>query len=190
MDEQLEHMINRKLDGELCVDEVLELDKMLIRDPDARQELELSLRIDEIAGSVIEDACSPQAGRATVRPTKSISARRLMWLAAGPLAAAACLALWVLSSGMFNSSPDRSLRESDVLDRQMLDGAGRPALVNWKGASPYRQIDTSKTYYSLYDEETGNVYMIEVRRTGSTQRNRIPQRPNQGENIVLTSGDM
>ena len=49
IDERTERLITRRLDGELTEDESLDLDKRLIRSPEARQAFEESQRIDMLA---------------------------------------------------------------------------------------------------------------------------------------------
>jgi len=53
IDERTEHLISRKLDGELSEDEALELNKLLIRDPEARGLMEDYARMDRQVGEAV-----------------------------------------------------------------------------------------------------------------------------------------
>ena len=53
IDPQIERLIVRRLDGELTPDEQLELDRVLLKDPAARDLLEAYGRIDRDAGDAL-----------------------------------------------------------------------------------------------------------------------------------------
>jgi len=98
VDEHIERLIVRRLDGELSEPEAAELDRELLRSPEARRLLEEYQRIDAAAAEALAAACRPEAaplppvlpggGRAAVRQ------RWLQWVV--PLAAAAAVAMAVV----------------------------------------------------------------------------------------------
>ncbi|MCB9850552.1 MAG: hypothetical protein H6817_07590 [Phycisphaerales bacterium] len=103
VNEQLERLISRRLDGELTADEQLELDRELLRNPAARQMLEQYAAIDTLAAEVLRDcAARRQAPRLVVPAPESQPAasrpaahhRGGRWMLVGS-ALAACLALVV-----------------------------------------------------------------------------------------------
>lgn len=100
MDEGLERLINRRLDGELSEAEQAELSQRLLRDPTARQRLQDYERVDGWCREALGEALSgtsnghelggPSGGRRLVRSV----ARQ--WVAWAVLAAAAILVITVL----------------------------------------------------------------------------------------------
>lgn len=109
-DERIEHLINRKLDGELTEDERLELDRALIRSPEHRRMLEESESVDSLCAEVLRNEVGSHA-KATVvasNPFPSIPlrsrSRRIWWLI--PAALAACLVWVVYPARML--TPDQS----------------------------------------------------------------------------------
>lgn len=63
MDDRTEHLISRRIDGELQGDEALELDKHLIRSPDSRRLLEDYEADDRLAREVLRSAFSSHPAR-------------------------------------------------------------------------------------------------------------------------------
>jgi anti-sigma factor RsiW len=100
INEHVERLIVRRLDGELSAAEQLELDRELIRDPAARALYERYAAIDTLAGRVLARCATPRtpvvamtgAGRGALGGRDHA---RAWWMIAGA-AAAACLAVVVL----------------------------------------------------------------------------------------------
>ncbi len=67
IDERIERLINRKLDGELTPEEQLELDKELLRCPAARALYESYREIDGLVGEVISDCAGYEAGKSPIQ---------------------------------------------------------------------------------------------------------------------------
>ncbi|HNQ21701.1 MAG TPA: hypothetical protein PKK06_01255 [Phycisphaerae bacterium] len=95
--DELERLISRHLDGRLTAEEELALQRVILRDPEARRLFEQSVRIDALAGEVLRDDAAGTGlsfdplALATVRDaTKRPRYRRTWWLV--PAALAACLA--------------------------------------------------------------------------------------------------
>lgn len=111
--EHIERLITRKLDGEITVDEALELDRELIRSPQARALFDECRRLDQLAAACIKSSVGHRSDDAPVLviggpAVKSpVGHRRHAWIWAAA-AMAACLALvviWNTPNG--NESADR-----------------------------------------------------------------------------------
>lgn len=95
--DKIERLINRKLDGELTADEQLELDRTLIRSPEARRLFEALQRVDNACGGFVRwELAATQAVRTTVQPSLRFAnaRRKRAWRWAMPTALAACVA-WI-----------------------------------------------------------------------------------------------
>ncbi len=193
-DDHLEHLINRKLDGELTPDESLELDKCLIRAPAARQSLEESERIDRLTEALLAEVCAVQDEILVPATSRTVTRRRMRWFGAIPAAAVACVALFFMWP-TFSLSPQRS--DPTVGDRviglvraehdpstgfvelaphepeaKLASYFGRPAKLR-----PLREHGTRLDYYGVLDPETQKLYLLEVKHQTSTQRpNQLRQR--------------
>ncbi len=205
-DDHLERLISRKLDGELSADESLELDKCLIREPLVRQHLEESEKIDELAGAFLNEVCAERDDASFLVGTATQRKHRFRWFGAVPVAAAACLALW-LSWPMFSS---RSVEDNAVAARGLRGSTGEtprrvasdlvlpPSNVRLAGSTersaslvPIRETGTRVNYYGVLDETSNKLYLLEVRRLTSTQRRSQGRRHGMAQgNVVLASGEM
>jgi len=65
LDERTERLINRRLDGEITEEESLELDKQLIRSPEARAYLEDLQRQDVLAGQALRATLAPDEAQSS-----------------------------------------------------------------------------------------------------------------------------
>lgn len=110
IDEKLERLINRALDGELTADERLALDRELIREPAAREVMEHSGRLDALAAAALRSALAHDplhAGQTmpqTLRPPRPRGYHRAWWLLPGAVAAALLAGLLVFP----RSVPDQA----------------------------------------------------------------------------------
>ncbi len=206
--DHLEHLINRKLDGELTGDESLELDKCLIRDPAARQSLEESERIDCLTAALLAEVCAVQDEVLLPAANRTVARRHMRWFGAFPAAAAACVALFLMWP-MFSSSPQSS--DSDPQDRgnipapvendrlaalpdpaplesgaRLISYSDRPAKLR-----PLREDGTRLNYYGVLDPETQKLYLLEVKHRTRTRRpNQLRQRGAGQGGVRLASGEM
>ena len=206
-DDHLERLINRKLDGELTRDESLELDKCLIRDPAARQNLEDSERIDRLTEALLDEVCAVRDEVLLPASGQTVARRRMRWFGAIPAAAAACVALFFMWP-MF-STPSPSPRDVGVEDiAQMPANVELPALAkdsdqpkpdallaSYSGRPaklrPLREQGTRLDYYGVLDPETQKLYLLEVKHQTSTQRpNQLRQRGMGQGGVRLASSEM
>lgn len=202
IDEQFERLISRKLDGELTEAESLELDRRLIRDPARQRYLEQSVELDALAAAAIQEACAAHCEPLVVESVAPARGRGRVWIGAGPLAAAACLALWMawpVFSPQSIDSPDQTQMElaegggdfSTPVPGNFLRHDNAPMFADWDGQaqarSPLRSVSTNTDYYGVYDEKAQKLYWLEVQSTKTQQRR--PRQQTQSR-AVLTSGDM
>ena len=95
MDEHLDKLMIRHLDGEITADEQLELDRALLRSPEARDRYEEYRRLDALAAAAIHDAVARRTNAETVTLGSQAATplpSRHHWFAYGA-ALAACIAL-------------------------------------------------------------------------------------------------
>lgn len=207
-DDHLERLISRKLDGELSADDSLELDKHLIRDPSARQWLEESERIDELARVFLGEVCAENEERLHFTPAERKLARRRRWIGAVPAVAVACLALlfaWPLFSptaperntivdrGLLPGGPDQA--QTATVPNDSLDRLSRPALARSTdrpgGLRPLREMGTRLDYYGVLDERTNELFLLQVRhQTTAQRRGRLDRRGSSGSGVRLASSEM
>ncbi len=205
--DHLEHLINRKLDGELTRDESLELDKCLIRDPGTRQCLEESERIDRLTAALLEEVCAVQDEALMPAASRTVARRHMRWFGTIP-AAAACVALFFMWP-MFSSSPQSSDRivgygdnglvlvENDprtaLPDPAPLESGARLASYSDRPTKlrPLREHGTRLNYYGVLDAEAQKLYLLEVKHQTTTQRpNQLRQRGLGQGGVRLASGEM
>lgn len=126
IDERTELLINRKLDGQLSPADALELDRRLIRDPQARTLLEDYARDDGLAGEAIASLTAERTSSAAPTEVAAWSpSRKQRWLSLGMISGiAAALALAVLTArgplGQ-DASPDSGGMNSPAMADAMAD---------------------------------------------------------------------
>lgn len=174
INEQLERLINRCLDGDLSEDAQLELDRELIRNPAARAMLAEYQAMDRNAAEALGRAFGAERSRSTadVGPgvaTPNRFARRrhaVRWLIPGAIAAA--LLAMVIPHPSFDAakpvndkvvtlSPERGpsgLSRGVVSTRTVSTGSGAPAVHRNRGRDIIGVLG-----------DDGNVYWIEVEKT-------------------------
>lgn len=179
----IELLISRHLDGELSEDEELELNRRLIRHPEARRLLEACQRVDSLAAAALDRTVPDRAG--SFDPAKLIAERRPArkardyrgWLLVPGAIAAALLAVVVNQATLRDGSDPRVAGNGQV---HSVPAAGvRP---KWEGHDdmmrhavsepvPRRQIkrDTARDVYGILGED-GRIYWIEVDRTRTLNR--------------------
>ena len=168
LDERTEILMNRRLDGELTPDESLELDKLLIRDPQGRALLEEYARMDKAAGEVIRAVVSTPAKR--IEPAECSSwagPLRRWWYSFGLVSAvAASITLAFLLSQravqvpMPNAAPGIAAVEGPVAGPS-LAGSNLDYVANMEG--PRRETNTvEQNVIGVWDDQTRSLYLLEV----------------------------
>jgi anti-sigma factor RsiW len=180
IDDRTERLITRKLDGELTEEESLELNKLLIRTPEARTMLEDYTRMDARAAEVIHDVVSAPvvselpanvaAGTQAAGGTE-LRHRRQWYSLAAISAVAAVITLTVLLSqrtagipvphapGMTVAAPDTVAVTS-----------APPGQFQWASTldEPRRQTDSMETeVFGVWDRESRSLYLLEADTAGS-----------------------
>jgi anti-sigma factor RsiW len=150
MNETVERLMTRRLDGEITAEESLALDKLLIRDPQLRDELQAIAHVDALSGDVIRALCGSED-----QPAEYVHPPRMPWWRRRwtTVTAAACLVLWMLWPTLFPVQPMREGLPSP-------GSAGPPPLFVGAPAN-YRSQDTRLDW--LYDEDRQTLYLLETR---------------------------
>ena len=187
VNEDIERLIVRHLDGALSEDEELALNRELIRNPAAHRLLEEYKQVDELAGAALEQAFTndglpfdPQTLSAPSRRRRSGGYYRIWWLVPGAVAAA-LLALAIprppstpdagrppAVAGL-DEQPRRMPRHDDPI-RNAPGGVMRQVS---SPAMPRVKRDTGREFFGVLGDD-GNIYWVEVNRT-RTVRQASPQ---------------
>ncbi|HSW46906.1 MAG TPA: hypothetical protein VLM89_15195 [Phycisphaerae bacterium] len=164
IDEHIERLISRRLDGETTEAESLELDKELIRLPKARAYLEEQERLGDLAGSALRAAVARDHEQPWLQPNPrdlQAARRRLLRPAVGLAAAVALAALiGTLPPGrtkpvepippvVMNDSPAADSSKAPVPAVPVAEGAWSP------GAGRHEVI-------GVFDEDTQSFYLLEM----------------------------
>lgn len=171
MDDRTEHLITRRLDGEITEDESLELDKQLIRSPEARTYLNEQERIDALAGEALRAALAPGNTEApatsepTAWPAKVSPWRRYLQPAA---AVAAAITLAVLAATIPSGKPRTTGTKLPVA----MSNPSEPGLTQLSVPTvPVADDDWADLPRSgqhrligVYDEGTQSLYLLEMNR--------------------------
>jgi len=170
IDERTEQLTNRKLDGELTEVESLELNRMLIRSPEARTLLDEYERTDDLAASAM---AAVLAGRpehahhpAEIR-TWTTTGQRWRWRSRRGLGVAVAALIAVMIGGLPNGRLG-----SDVSPRYPSDSiAPIEAGVmpfDWAGSVPVMEgprqekEQIQRNVIAVYDPRTQRVYLLEI----------------------------
>jgi hypothetical protein len=173
---RVERLIVRKLDGELSEDEELQLNRELIRDPEARQLLEEYQRIDGVAAEALSRVLADESllvdaealsGQSRTAPAQAYNRGR--WLVPGAVAAA-LLAL-VLARFTPPSSPDSlDIARRGPPPRRMFPEVrpdqgreGLNQLANFEPGGRRVKRDTGREVIGVMGDD-GNIYWIEIDR--------------------------
>jgi hypothetical protein len=202
LEERIERLIVRKLDGMLTEDEELELDRILIRSPEARRVYEDYRRIDDLASQSLA-SLFPESGKAGIGGMPGIphsmkgpsgrarSYRRVWWALTG--LAAACLAalLYLSPSDQGPAEPVvRSRWNNPGADNRggsvgkLKNGFEKPSPVvpvGFPGGVTDRFVD--REWIGVRGDD-GNIYWLEVTRT------RTLTRPGRGFGFNLANSDL
>lgn len=171
IDERTEQLINRKLDGELTDGESLELDKLLIRDPQARVMLEQLVRIDTQAGEVLRAVTSASVAAASAVEVAAWAPRRQHWWQSLGLvtAVAATITLTVLlSQRALLLEGQTPVSPQSVSAPQVVSASGAPRESEWNIQGPRREtLDVDRDVIGVWDRQSGSLYLIEANSTRS-----------------------
>jgi len=175
LDERTERLINRKLDGELAEGESLELDKRLIRSPEARALLEEQRRIDALAADSLQAVLSePEtatawpgdpAARAHRRQTPRLYLQRGIAVAA--VIVLAVLAATIPAGWLPNESPPPAVvtaqRDSGALQQADLPAPSQGLAVSMAGHDSRHPSQRRRAnLLGVFDEETQSLYLLEM----------------------------
>jgi len=177
MDERTEQLISRKIDGELTEPESLELDKILIRSPQARAMLEQQERIDALAGETLQAFLdTPTEADATFVPCNPVAfgKRGLRYYLARSAAVAALVGLGVLTATFptdWSADPSEQ-NDAPVPNVQEQIAVRSDAAVpddEWTvpvnaGVMEYRPANQQREILGVYDNEVQRFYLLEINR--------------------------
>ncbi|MCP4248009.1 MAG: hypothetical protein GY778_13255 [bacterium] len=191
---RIEQLIVRRLDGELTDVERLELDRALIRDPNARRLLQESERIDVLAGASLTAAVERDGedntdGLSYVPPAAARRSYSRVWWAM-PAAVAAALALGAILLPQKTETPGIVRIDSVTTQPTDSEGGSRPISINpdaglrqasYESPGVERAVQQNLLYVVGDD---GRIYVIDQ------QRIRTTRQPTRGANIRQVSGDL
>ena len=179
----LERLIVRSLDQELGEGEQLELDRRLIRDPQARRAKEELERIDELAAAALSDAIGggvvpvdPALLPARAETKTTAGPHRGWWLVPGAIAAG--LLAVVLARAPHELSPDHpAVAQNDSqVPRHVVPlhspttGPAADGLMRTVGTEgPRIRRHTGREVFGVVGDD-GNIYWIEVDRIQTIRR--------------------
>jgi anti-sigma factor RsiW len=177
MDERTEHLISRRLDGEITGEESLELDRLLIRSPEARTWMEACERQDRLAAETLHAALpgdvQTDRGESAASLTHPSNTERIPRFVAGRWSGlrAASIALAVLAGtgvGYFTSqrwAPPTSGRAGlDASTEEVSPGVDHGAVAERDDETSPTSPQLVRDVYGVVDEETGNLYLLEATR--------------------------
>ena len=184
--DHIDKLISRSLDGELTDAEQLELNRELIRNPEANRMMEMSRRIDVMASEALlmEVGTTDSPIALDTLPPQEVNRRsrrwgRGRWLIPGAMAAAV--------AAFFLAQPDTSLIhppqpsdfhsnvplvESQGMNPVVTPVSSRgssPDLMRRVGTGPRITRDTGREIFGVVGDD-GNIYWIEVDRSVTFRR--------------------
>ncbi len=168
VDERIERLIVRQLDGEITPDEQEELNQVLLRSADARRMLSEYRENDQRAGEVIGAVAEGRWPAESPRSPRRRARRIRFWPAmATGLAAAAVIAL-VVTSPRQTDAPTTGTEFPPIpsLAPVAPPNVETGDLLYTSGEVPHhgeRWVD--RDYIGVFDESRDTLYMIEVDRT-------------------------
>ena len=175
LEERTERLINRKLDGELTEAESLELDKRLIRSPEARALLAERQRLDALAAESLQMALAgPERGPAWsgdlgTQPPCRRTARRYLRTS---IVAAAVIVLAMLTVTLPTVlRPDKSPQTKMTIAQHNHDplqqadqlAASQGPVIPLARADSTNDSERRRTQVlGVYDDETQSLYLLEM----------------------------
>ncbi len=198
IDADIERRIVRYLDGALNAEEALELERELLRDPEARLLFEEYRRVDELTTDVLTHVIGE--GKAVVNvddPQSATQSRRMgrahlvWWLLPGAMAAALMLVVFGGPELRVDPGPLQEPFPRAVESGERMMGLGgldstpvlrpKPSVQNVSHAPARRRVkrDVYRDVFGVVGED-GNVYWIQVDKVRTIKRPHSkygPQRP-------------
>lgn len=184
--DHIDKLISRSLDGELTDAEQLELNRELIRNPEANRMMEMSRRIDVMASDALlmEVGTTDSPIALDTLPPQEVNRRsrrwgRGRWLIPGAMAAAV--------AAFFLAQPDTSLihppqpfdshQNEPLVSLPDMNPVVTPAsplgfspdLMRRVGTGPRVRRDTGREVFGVVGDD-GNIYWIEVDRSVTFRR--------------------
>jgi hypothetical protein len=182
VDEQTERLIIRKLDGELSLVEEHELNKVLIRSPEARTLLESYSEQDRLTRELVSEevgSCAPPDLALVTAGAGPLSPRRhaKSWAASSAAGLmVACLALFavlwrpaMLPIGP-NGEEEARVAGPSSLGLPVRGGDRFQRLPKYLELPQTEEQELDRQFIGVYDEETGQMYILEVRRVSTSRR--------------------
>lgn len=192
--DDMERLISRRLDGELTEDENLELDRELLRNPQAHRLMEEHRQMNELASAALSQVI---CDRVTAVDPSSIPGRNettrhprhgpWRWLVPGAIAAALA-ALVIPRPELSRVDPPIVTTSAPSMSHQPLAAQPHPLTVQPQPlmAQPgqrgdlFRNVnlpttrrDASRNIFGVVGDD-GNIYWIEVDRVRTIRRPRLP----------------
>ncbi len=185
LDENLERLIVRQLDGELSMEEELELNRELVRNPEARQLMEEYAGVDELASEVLKASFSHEAAMVDVDSGVANHERSATWrgrahrgwlMIPGAIAAAILAIVFQpaettfpgnTSTPVVQKSPVESM-PSQVPSMRHPDN-GMMRMVDW--SKPRIKRNAGRDVIGVIGDD-GNIYFLEVDRTQTVRQPR------------------
>ncbi len=196
VNKDIERLIVRSLDGALSADEELELNREILRNPQAHRLLEDYRRIDEFSSAVLdrvvpakETVVVPATSDRRREPRRAGRSHPVWWLLPGAMAAALAAAV-VYGPGVI---PPPGRESTDESWKKLSETPPAHTFTNGiNGAAQHRVSDTTprrRVTRDIYRDvfgvvgEDGNIYWIEVDRTRTIKRpySRSSRRRSAGE---------
>ncbi len=172
MDDRLERLITRRLDGELTEAEELELNKLLIRSPEARRLLEDYQRQDALVTAALRETLSgaPSMVPLADGPCGASQPKRMPWLR--PLAVAASIGL-VAGLGAYFAADLWSragAADGHASPPHVIIAANPPAVTpvdsGAGGHEPvYRRQAVDRDILGVLGDDGKTLYLMEINRT-------------------------
>ncbi len=175
----IERLISRHLDGELTEADELELNRELIRNPEAHRLMEEYRRTDDLAGAALSQAMGEKG--TTLDPsslpdrhrTRAVAGHRSWrWLIPGAIAAAL--------AALLIPRPELGRVDRPVATNDTLMISPSTAVQPWAGQRdemfrnvnlPITRRHTGRDIFGVVGDD-GNIYWIEVERTRTIRRPR------------------
>lgn len=190
IDERTEHLITRRLDGELAEGESLELDKQLIRSTEAREAFEETQRIEALAAATLHTLLHDKAP--SIKPADRLPARPggVPWtrrLLDGLIGVAAAVLLILIGSSLLpgtapqdrpGAEQPRGLQLADQLPSPPGPGpapqyreyrvADPPAAADLIAGPRWQHERIDREVIGVVDPETQSVYLLELQTARNT----------------------
>jgi len=187
INEQLERLIVRRLDGELSADEELALERELIKNPEARRLADDYARLDMVAGAALQDALFHGRSAAS-RPLVAAGSSRPRhwtrgWLFIPGAIAAALLAMVVPFPGatpsrieptkLVSNTPSSAPRPQANKQLPQIAPADSDGVMrnvsNSAWLAPRTRRDTGREMIGVQGDD-GNIYWLEISRTRTVRQ--------------------